>query len=188
MAKKDVWDFALDIQRKIHKHDVVLAYAGEIDMKAINTLIDKVDKKISSLDEDVRTRKKVYHMTVECLENLFRHTDKPSEGGAPIDGQTFAVFSLMREDRNYYLSTGNYIRNGDIESLKKAIDKINLMNLEEKKQLYRDILQNKTFSEKGGAGLGIIEIAIRASGELHYEFKPIDENRSFYIFQTKVLN
>ena len=187
MGKKDIGNFALDIHRKIQKHDVVLAYAGELDTRAMNTLINQIDEKIEKLDIDLDTRKRVYHIMVECLENLYRHTDKTPESKLP-EGDAFAVFSLMKEEKNYYLTTGNYIKNEDIPKMKGMIDKINGMSLEEKKQMYRDILSNRTFSEKGGAGLGMIEIAIRSSGELNYEFKSVDQDRSFYIFQTKILN
>lgn len=187
MPKKDIEKFAFDIHNKIHKHDVVLAYAGELDMKAMNSLIGNIEEKIEKLQLDFSTKKRVYHVMVECLENLYRHTAN-SESVASEKKDAFAVFSLMQEEKNYYLTTGNYVKNEEIPKLKELIEKINKMNLEEKKQLYREVLQNKTFSEKGGAGLGMIEIAIRSSGELNYEFKPVDDTRSFYIFQTKILN
>lgn len=187
MSKKDISDFGFDIHRKIQKHDVVLAFAGDLDVKSMNTLIGNVNEKINSLDIDTGLKKRVYHVMVECIENLYRHTTKTK-----VDVQDaknpFAVFTLMKEEKNYYLTTGNYIKNADIPKLKEMIDKINTMDVEQKKKQYREILKNKTFSEKGGAGLGMIEIAIRSSGALDYEFKPIDEEHSFYIFQTKILN
>jgi len=187
MSKRDISDFGFDIHRKIQKHDVVLAFAGDLDQKSMNTLIGNVNEKINSLDIEVNLKKKVYHVMVECIENLYRHTNKTNVQ-VQDSNHPFAVFTLMKEDKDYYLTTGNYIANEDIPKLKEMIDNINKMDVEQKKQQYREILRNKTFSEKGGAGLGMIEIAIRSSGELDYEFKTIDEQHSFYIFQTKIMN
>ncbi|MBN8703128.1 MAG: SiaB family protein kinase [Bacteroidetes bacterium] len=183
---RKIEDFALDLNHRLHKHDVILAFAGEIDNKTMNTIIGNIDDKIEKLSLDPITKKRFYHVMVECLENLYRHNE-------PIPNQNstetpFAVFTLLKENEDYFLTTGNYIKNDQVDVLKDKIEKINRMTLEEKKIFYREVLSNKTFSEKGGAGLGMIDIALRSSDALSYEFKPINDNYSFYVFQTKILN
>lgn len=187
MSEKDLSDFGFDIHRKIQNHDVVLAFAGDLDTKSMNTLISNVNDKINNLGLDVNLRKRVYHVMVECIENLYHHTER-SDVEIDAANNPFAVFTLMKEEKDYFLTTGNYIKNSDIPKLKEVIDNVNSLSMEEKKAEYKKILKNKLFSEKGGAGLGMIEIAIRSSGKLDYEFKKIDDEHSFYIFQTKILN
>ncbi|HSY61943.1 MAG TPA: SiaB family protein kinase, partial [Cytophaga sp.] len=41
-------------------------------------------------------------------------------------------------------------------------------------------------SEKGGAGLGLIEIARRSGGKLSYSFKPLNEELSYFYFKSKI--
>lgn len=183
---KKIEDFAIDLNHKLHKHEIILAYAGEINHKTMNTIINNIDEKIKKMNLDLLSKKRVFHVMVECLENLLRHNEPVENSEVKTD--PFAVFTLMKEEKNYFLTTGNYIRNDQIEGLKEKIERINKMNSDEKKKLYGEVLGKGKFSEKGGAGLGIIEIAMRSSGELSYEFKPVNDTYSFYIFQTKILN
>jgi hypothetical protein len=41
-------------------------------------------------------------------------------------------------------------------------------------------------SEKGGAGLGFIDIARKSGNKLDYEFKDINGKSTFFIINTKV--
>ena len=70
--------------------------------------------------------------------------------------------------------------------LKATIEKINTLNIEQRKGMYREILQNGEFSNKGGAGLGMIDIAIKANAQLNYDFKEYNNEDSFYVFQLNI--
>ena len=67
-------------------------------------------------------------------------------------------------ENEYSIITGNYILSANVEALKSKLDRINLMSKDELKEYYKEILNNDTFSEKGGGGLGMIDIA-RKSGQ-----------------------
>ncbi len=43
-----------------------------------------------------------------------------------------------------------------------------------------------TLSSKGGAGLGLIEIAKRTRNKLVYEFLPLDEKSQFFILKAEI--
>ena len=80
------------------------------------------------------------------------------------------------------LVTSNPVRNEDIEVLKKKIDIVNNKDREALKDLYVKTITNGKFSEKGGAGLGFIEMAKTSGNNLEYSFKPINEQYSLYTF------
>ena len=82
--------------------------------------------------------------------------------------------------------TGNYIDNAKVESFKENIDKINGMTEEELKKHYRESLSNNELSHKGGAGLGMIDIARKSGHKLEYRFDQVNDNISFFSLIVKI--
>ncbi len=184
MSKKD--DFVYDILQVMEQNNVLLAFTGEFDMRVINALVNSVRGKLSSVESNPSVQKKVYNVMVECLENIFRHSAEAKQDEVAL--RSFAIFTLQKQGNDYFLVTGNYIKNGSVVQLKNMIDKINILDKEQKKEMYRQILSNGEFSEKGGAGLGMIDIAIKSDSRLQYEFNEIDQQRTFYVFQVRIHN
>jgi hypothetical protein len=60
------------------------------------------------------------------------------------------------------------------------MDEINALSPEEVKEQYKKILSNGQMSDKGGGGLGMIDIARRTGKPLLYDFVPVNDNFSFF--------
>ena len=180
-------DFAFDIHKSMKENNVVLAFTGEFDFNVVNTLISSMKKRLNKLEMDLLVRKRIHNIMVECLDNIFRHSHQIDHTTIQLD--LFSIFTLNKIKEDYYLITGNYIDNDVIPQLKKKLDNLNELNKEERRDLYRELITDQNYyTEKGTAGIGIIDMAIKAGNELKYEFKEVDENTSFYIFQVKIEN
>ena len=59
------------------------------------------------------------------------------------------------------------------------------MDQNQLKQLYKDIRENTELSEKGGAGLGLIEMARKTGNKLDFEFKKANDELSFFYLQLR---
>jgi hypothetical protein len=66
------------------------------------------------------------------------------------------------------------------------IDNINSLNQDELKQLHKEKMRETAISDKGGAGLGFIDIARKTGNQLEYHFEPIDEKNSFFLLKTSI--
>ena len=177
--------FVFDILQVMEQNNVLLAFTGEFDMRVINALVTSVRGKLNSLESNPSVQKKVYNVMVECLENIFRHSER-SVRQQDSALRSYAIFTLHKQGSDYYMVTGNYINTKNVEYLKKMIDKINTLNKEERKEMYRQVLSNGEFSNKGGAGLGMIDIAIKSDSQLQYEFEKINDEDTFYVFQVRI--
>ena len=60
------------------------------------------------------------------------------------------------------------------------------MDKDEFKNYYQDVLSNGTLSEKGTAGLGMIDIARKSGNKLEYQFLPINDTNSFFCLNIKI--
>ncbi len=73
-----------------------------------------------------------------------------------------------------------------MDKLKLNIDQLNKLNKDELDDLYREKLRSGKISEKGGAGLGLVDLARESSDKIFYEFIPINENISFFSLMIKI--
>jgi hypothetical protein len=60
------------------------------------------------------------------------------------------------------------------------LEEVNNLSPDELKEYYRQSLSETEFTEKGGAGLGIIEMARKSGHKLKYEFTKINNEYSFF--------
>jgi len=89
-------------------------------------------------------------------------------------------FELILNDEGFILTSRNPVRDKDKIEISSRIDKINTSDDDELKKIYRDTITNGIFTEKGGAGLGFIEMAKITSNSIVYSFKPIDRGFSYF--------
>ena len=60
------------------------------------------------------------------------------------------------------------------------------MDASEIKQLYRDTINNQDFSSKGGAGIGMIDMARKTGNKLLYDFYDVKDNPGVVFFSFDV--
>ena len=63
-----------------------------------------------------------------------------------------AILIIFSDDDAYHVATGNYITGENVNGLKGWLDEINSTTKDELRALYKRILDNEKFSEKGGGG------------------------------------
>lgn len=93
---------------------------------------------------------------------------------------------ISKKDDNFVIQTGNYVDNESAEDLEAKLDQINGMDKEELKKYYQDVLSNGQLSEKGTAGLGMIDIARKSGNKLEYLFLPVNESSRFFCLTIKI--
>ena len=80
------------------------------------------------------------------------------------------------------MHSGNIVSTKDKIFLQKKINELNSMGETELKRLYKATLREGTFSEKGGAGLGLIEVARKASKPMIAKFDKLGNDRHFFTY------
>jgi len=104
-----------------------------------------------------------------------------------IDEESAAIFMIGRNDKGYNIVTGNYILTERVESLRSKIDHVNSLDRDGLKTLYKEVLNNDERSQKGGGGLGIIDIARKSGQNLVYDFMEVDNKYSFFSLYINIV-
>ena len=169
---------------RLNGGDVLMAFKGNITSELISNVLEVVESGMDDIDEDSKIRKKVYNVLVESLQNLYHHIEElPEEMQAEFESK-FGMLVVSRESGKYRISTGNFVSQNKVDVLKNKIDKINSMGKEELKDMYKFILNHQRLSEKGGGGLGLVDIARKTGNRLEYTFE--EYNDKYYFFNLDV--
>jgi len=170
----------------ISKGNILLAYKGSITSELINDVLEAVEKKLEEVNELSKTRKKLYNVLVESLQNLYHHIEESHEGITEELDPKFGLLVIEKEDGMYKVTTGNFINSTKIKFLKEKIDKINSLSKDELKDMYKFILNHQKLSAKGGGGLGLVDIARKTGSKLEYIFHNYNNNYYFFNLIIKV--
>lgn len=169
--------------------DVNIVYLGKITQNTINGITAMTEEDMTDKKEDKKVSRRVYHVMIEALQNICKHADSTAEyasdsleDGLAKDG----IFLIGDNDYEYYVTTGNQISLDNAVRLRDILDRVNSLDKEELRSLHKTTMENTTISEKGGAGLGFIDIKKRTGTEYEYYFEPLDADHCFFILTIRI--
>lgn len=171
------------IAQKAAKSKVFFTYEGKISYQVVNNILCEIDKIMIAEAIETPIRLKTYKIISEFLDNIQKHSVSDT-----VDGISPAKVVFEQINGKFYLSAANIVQKMDAELFKDKIEKINQLNISSLKRLQRIILQTGNISDKGGAGLGIVQIALATKNKFSFLCQPVDENFCFCELKIKIIN
>ncbi|MCQ2249536.1 MAG: SiaB family protein kinase [Bacteroidales bacterium] len=182
----NLFDIAFQLFNRVGDRDFEYVYKGYFDHDITKKILFLADSSIGRLTgfSQATLQKRIYYIMVEGLQNITHHQDEVAN--EPSFDKYPPVFAIQKYGDRYYISTGNIIANPNIDPLKVKLERINSMDQEELKKFHRDMLRNGSISDKGGAGLGLIEMSRKSGNKLLYSFVHLDDDYSYFYMQTLI--
>lgn len=159
-----------------------LAYSGVCNDQITVRLIE-IFSQNQNLNLSRTTQKRIPFLIAECFQNIIRHGANPlkSEG----IGQN-ECFEVELSDQFLNIISTNLVANDEVANLIEQLNTINNSSEEELKAMRFEIISTGTLSAKGGAGLGLIELARKSENNILFDVKQINENYSTFTFDIKM--
>jgi len=179
---------SFDLYNRIYNENILLMYKGVITFDLVTSVIETLDRKVSNIETDKKVQKMFYSAAVECIHNLYHHMEEVKGRFTEIsehDAKS-GLITVIAKERYYNILTGNFIPTKNTYDLKEKIDEVNAMDKMGLRTLYKDTLSNGEFSEKGTAGLGLIQLARKTGEKLNYKFDKVNSEYSYFTFQIKI--
>jgi hypothetical protein len=168
---------------EVTKQENILAHYGPLSYEEIGFLLNRMSAFVDKQGMNITVKKKVYSAMVESLENIYKHQDIISSNS---DYQP--RFSLFLDDKEFSLFASNSLLTCKIGPLKDKLDKVNSLNREGLKDLYKLTILSGNVSPKGGAGLGIINIAKVSENKINYKFENVNDEFSYFTINVSILH
>ncbi len=173
--------------KELSKGDILLAFKGSITSDLINEVLEAVENKLEEGNEEGKTRKKIYNVLVESLQNLYHHIEETHDGIEEDLDPKFGILVIARNPSGEYLiTTGNFVVSTKTKFLKEKVEKINSLSKEELKDMYKFILNHQRISAKGGGGLGLVDIARKTGKKMECHFFPYNDKYTFFDLQILI--
>jgi hypothetical protein len=169
-----------DVYRSMCDNNLSIIYEGYFDQEITKSVLSLVEKNISGNEVDELTKKRIFNIIVEVLQNICKHQTSVDDDPA--------IFIVGKQDENFTIISGNNLLASKEDRLKLMLDNINNKDKDSLKALYKEAKLNSVISDVGGAGLGFIDIARKSGNKLIYSIKKVNEEKSFFIFKSVISN
>ncbi len=176
--------YIYDMHQTMLSHSLILVYEGEFTQEITKSVLAMAERNMDSSGEESSVKRKVFNVMVECLQNIVKHASELKDQDNPNHS---AIFMIGKEDDHYIIISGNPIKNDVVPILQEKLDKINSLDRDGLKELYKSIIKNTEISEKGGAGLGFVDMARKSGNKLQFEFHEIDTEKSFFMLKSSIV-
>ena len=176
-----------NLYQTMERENTMLTFKGVITSDLLTSVLSIMESKLAHVEKSPKTKKKVYNVLVECLQNLYHHNEDLSN----CEGMEFlfsksAILMISKSDTQYEVRTGNYIKKDNVDELRDKLNNINSLDKQELRDLYKSILSEGELSAKGTAGLGMVDIARKSGNKLDFDFLPVDKNFDFFCLNVKI--
>lgn len=176
-------NFIYDLYGTMMSQNLILVYHGYFTQETTRSILTMAERTFETSDEDPAIKRRVFNVMVESLQNIVKHNEEVNDGG--VSRQT-GIFLVGRESQGYSIMSGNPVLKKNVPALKETLNNINSLNKEGLKELYKNIIQGTKLSDKGGAGLGFVDMARKSGEKLSFEFPEISEAYCFFCLKVTV--
>jgi hypothetical protein len=163
------------------KQENILTHFGPLSYEEIGFLLNRMSAYVDKQGMGITIKKKVYSAMVESLENIYKHQDIITN-----DAEYQPRFSLIHKEAEFSLQASNTILSTKTPPLREKLDKVNALDKNGLKDLYKSTILSGNVSPKGGAGLGIINIAKVSENKLCYKFEEINEKYTYFTITVTI--
>ncbi len=164
--------------------DLSFAYTGSFSDALTIKMIDLARYNIESKGIGSGLQNKVSFLMGECYQNIVRHGLVKSDLNK-LHERTNLLF-LRNISGNHFITSANRVSNSTVNELKQKFDRVNSLSPEELKEIQKNILMKSEINSKGGAGIGIIQMARKTGQKIEYSFEPLNSKYSLFYLHLRL--
>jgi len=171
--------------------DICIIYSGPMWSDGIDGMAESLQLRLDLNDLPPHISQCVFSVFVEQVNNIIMYSAEKERFDRSIENKHWevsrGVFILGLRDNTYFVQSGNLMDTQRIEKLKSRLDYLNTLGKQELRQYYREQMKSENEDpESKGAGIGLIEIARRATSKIEYDFEPYSDDLSYFTMRVAI--
>jgi Family of unknown function (DUF6272) len=171
------------LQQYLQSQDkgIALSFKGPLSQENLVALSDALRNSVGFEGKS----KKAFGIFIEMTQNVKNYS---AETILLPDGQEVGVGMVAVQDEPglYILSVGNKMFTENVTAMTERCQRIKSMTYEELRAYHRARMREGPPPGSKGAGLGLIDIAMKSDQEVEFTCLPIDEQFSFFTINACV--
>ena len=174
----------IEYSKMLQDRNISIIYSGPVWAESINGFSETLQNRLDLSGMPFNAAQSVFSVFVEQLNNMIMYSEE-KEYLSTTDGNCYEVskgiFTFGASDGIYFVQSGNLIKTSSIPNLEKRLNYLNSLDKKELRQYYKEQIKSENENpESKGAGVGLIEIARRASSKIEFDFTPQDDDMSYF--------
>lgn len=174
---------ALTLYERFAGDRLTFLYSGAFLDAHSARLIDLQEQHLEREGASRGIRGKLAFVLVEAYQNIVRHRVKDDPVAA---GQGRSLFLLRCGVDAHEVTAINAVPRSEVGALEVALERLSGLDMGEMKRIFLRGLQNEVRTERGGAGLGLVEMARRSGNPLRHTFTAVDGAHELFGLQVLV--
>jgi len=183
----------LDIEQyneMLEQNSISVIYSGPIWSDNIEGMAEMMRKRLDFDDVPYTASKAVFSIFVEQINNMMMYSADKEVKICEVNGKkeiAKGVFILGIQEESCFIQTGNLVTDYSADILRERIDYLNSLDKKQLRQYYKERLNAENNNpESQGAGIGLIEVARRATYPIEYTLKPRGDNLQYFTMYLTV--
>lgn len=149
-------------------------YEGVFHGHVIETLLRWVENMLDARDHSKGSKKRAFRCAVEVIQNLAKH-GRQGKLACTTDG-----------DGAFLITSLNAVNETQRAVLQNALQESNRLPLADLREQRLEKLAHGSRTEKGGAGLGLLDLRTCSEDGVYTEFIPCEDNQIMFLLRVKV--
>lgn len=180
----------LEYYQMVKKSGIDIIYSGPIWDGGVEGIGETLRKRLELDALPLSSSQSVFSVFVEQMNNMLMYSAEKQSFHLEESGEmevSTGLFILGAKGKKYFLQSGNVMRTEDVEPMRRRIEYLNTLDKPHLRRYYKEqIKQENTNPHSKGAGLGLIEIARRASSPIEYGFTSLDDGSTFFAMYVEI--
>lgn len=177
-------DLLHDVRRTLTAEGILICFNGPFS----HSIIEELGKAVKRYLESEEVRKSalldVFSVYIEATQNVANYAnrrDRPEEERQRLNS---GIVVIGRQGEHYVIHCGNVVLPADGRALKARIDHLNTLDKAGLKAMYKAQVHGTPDPGGLGAGLGLIDMARKASEPLAYSLIPEEGGLDFFYLKV----
>lgn len=169
----------MELQRTLRNQGVLISFSGRFSQEIIEELGEAVKKHLES-EAAQNLIFNVFSVFIEQTQNIKSYA--ASREGRPGSDAIAAsgIVTIGKSPAGYFVSSGNLVHKDDAVNLARQLDTLVALEKLELKKLYKEQMKKELPPGSTSAGLGLIDMAKKASRPLEFSLVDHDANLAFF--------
>lgn len=166
--------------RMIGEDRFAIIYAGDFDEGHTAQLIELGEAAAQATGRPRAHRQRLAFIMVEAYQNITRHR------ASLMPGARECSFALRAGSGHDVISAINPVSAGEADALEQAMSRLRGATSDQLRAIFLARLSTGAATARGGAGLGLIEMARRSGQALSHRLLPMEDSRMQFMLQATI--
>ena len=173
------------LQNELNAQGILLSFSGPFSHSIIEELGKAVKNYLESAQVARSALMDVFAVYIEQAQNVRNYIARWEQHPEQARLTNSGIVVIAREGERYVVSSGNLLEQTGAPPLAAHLERLRALDKAGLKALYRERMR-QPLTAAGGAGLGLIAMARKATAPLEYTCSAVDERYVFFSLRVLI--